>query len=211
VESKLSRLIISVEPEQGATLTVERDGRAVGSAQWGLAVPVDPGRHDVQARGPGLVPWGREINVGASPELHEVRIPRLALDARRPVATAPDSASSPAADRHTIGLVALAAGVAGLGLGTGLALRAHSKNASAEAAGCDDRGCPTQAGVNLRHSAISAGNWATVSTGLGLAGVAAAGLFFWVLPEPEQAHSSLARVVPHLTDEAAGIDVCGRF
>src|SRR6185295_12034649 len=226
LESKLSRLIIQVEPQQRATLTVERDGSALGSAQWGLAVPVDPGRHQVRARGPGLVPWVREISVGATPQLHDVHIPRLALAGPNPVPcdeqqtgegcaaltlAAPDSAASPVAVRHTLGLVALGAGVAALGLGTGLALHAHSKNASAEAAGCDDRGCPTQASLNLRRSAVSSGNWATVSTTLGLASVAAGGLLLWILPQPDEARAPLARVLPRLTDEAAGIDVYGRF
>jgi hypothetical protein len=225
LESKLSRLIIEVEAQQGASLTVERDGSSVDSAQWGTALPLDPGRHEVRAHGPGLAPWVREINVGISPELHELRIPRLARDAGTPVSceqnagggcapstlTPPDPAESPTSDRHTIGLVAMGAGVAALGLGTGLAIRAHSKNSSAEAAGCDDRGCPTQSSLSLRRSAISAGNWATVSTSLGIAGVAAAGLLLWVLPQPDGADSSSARLLPLLTDQTAGLDLRGRF
>ena len=59
VEPKVSRLVIEVDPQQRAALTLHRDGSVVDPAQWGLAVPVDPGTHQVQAGGPGLVPWAR--------------------------------------------------------------------------------------------------------------------------------------------------------
>jgi tetratricopeptide (TPR) repeat protein len=220
VEPKLARLIIEVESEQRAALTVERDGSAIGSPQWGIAVPVDPGWHQVRAHGPGLVPWSREIKVEAAPQVYTVSIPALPADAGSCDPTAGGGCSSPP-DRTTpvaesyldsaqnqIGLVALGVGVAGLGLSIGLAIRAHSKNESAEARGCNDRGCPTIGSLNLRRQARSAGNWATVSGGIGLFGAAAAGILFWVWPEPD---ASAARVVPHVSGDITGVEVYGRF
>ena len=100
-------------------------------------------------------------------------------------------------------------GVAGLGVGTGLALHARAKNESAEAAGCDARGCPTTASLELRKEAIKAGNWATVSAGIGLAGLAAGGILLWALPHPDRAEA--VRVLPNVTLGSAGLDVYGRF
>ena len=112
--------------------------------------------------------------------------------------------------RHTIGFAALGVGVVGLGFGAGFAIHTYSKNQSAEQAGCDDRGCPDQASLHLRRQAVSSGNWATITTGIGLAGVAA-GILFWILPEPEPSSKPMARVVPRLTADGAGIDAYGQF
>jgi hypothetical protein len=225
VEPKLSRLIIEVEPKQHAALTLERDGSLVGPPGWGLAVPVDPGVHEVRARGLGLLPWAQQVEVGASPFVYSLRVPVLPLAARDPapcdpasgdVCAPPDGAALGSEAhglplRHTIGFAALGVGVVGLGFGAGFALHTYSKNQSAEEAGCNDRGCPDQASLDLRRQAVASGNWATVTTSIGLAGVLAAGILFWVLPEPEPSPKPTAKVMPRLTAGGAGIDVCGQF
>jgi hypothetical protein len=223
VESKLSRLIIEVEPKQRVALRLERDGSLVGPAQWGLAVPVDPGVHDVRAGGEGLVPWARQVEVGTSPVVYTVRVPVLPLAARDPepcdpisghgcdppdrAARHPESQGLPL--QQTLGFAALGVGAAGLGLGVGFAIHAYSKNQDAEDAGCNGGGCPDGASLNLRRQAVSAGNWATVGTGVGLAGLATAGVLFWMLPDGGR--SEVATVVPRWTADVAGIDVCGEF
>ena len=111
---------------------------------------------------------------------------------------------------HKIGLAALGVGVVGLGVGTGFALHARSKNESSEAAGCSDRNCPNASSLALRRDAVSAGNWATVAAGVGLASLAAAGILFWVVPE-SSAPEPIARVVPRVETNSAGIDVYGAF
>jgi hypothetical protein len=222
VEPKLSRLIIQVAPQQHAVLTLERDGNLVASPEWGLAFPVDPGVHEVRAGGARVVPWVHQVLVGANPEIYTVRVPVLpfadggsaacdptanagcdptALGSERPVTTT----------QEAIGLVALGVGVAGLGVGVGFAIHAYSKNESSEDAGCDDRGCPDQASLNLRRQAVSAGNWATLGTGVGLAGVGAAALLFWVFPDPDATANRTARLQPRLARDVAGLDVYGRF
>jgi hypothetical protein len=230
VEPKLSRLVIDVAPEQHAALTLERDGIPLGSSEWGVAVPVDPGVHEVRARGAGLVPWSDRVDVGASAEVYTVRVPALAAADEAPVPCDPTAgdACDPSADpsalalgsersvttttaREALGFVALGVGVAGLGAGVGFAIHAYSKNQSSEDAGCDDRGCPDRASLGLRRQAVSAGNWATLGTGIGLAGLGAAALLFWVVPDPDAAPSPAARLQPRLDWDVAGLDLYGRF
>jgi hypothetical protein len=159
--------------------------------------------------------------------VHRVRIPALPLAPSAAAAGLPAAAAAscdpatgrscaapeaPGADsslRPALGITALGVGVAGLGVGTGLALHARAKNESAEAAGCDARGCPTTASLELRKEAIKAGNWATVSAGIGLAGLAAGGILLWALPHPDRAEA--VRVLPNVTLGSAGLDVYGRF
>jgi hypothetical protein len=54
LEPRLPRLTIVVSPDaRAAGLEVTRDGIVVGEAQWGVAVPVDPGAHRVEVTAPG--------------------------------------------------------------------------------------------------------------------------------------------------------------
>jgi hypothetical protein len=227
VEPKLSRLVIETEGAQRAALIIERDGTVVDAAEQGVAMPVDPGLHEVRAHGTGLVPWSQVVEVDASPVVHRVRIPALPL---APAAAAPVLLAAPASGcdpatggcaapeargedsslRPALRITALGVGVAGLGLGTGLALHARAKNESSEAAGCDARGCPTTSSLELRKEAIKAGNWATVSAGIGLAGVAG-GILLWALPDPAREPAAALRVLPNVTLGSAGLDLYGRF
>jgi hypothetical protein len=223
VELKISRIVIQVEPAQQAALTVERDGSIVGAAQWGLAVPVDPGEHEIRAYGPGFVPFRRVVDVGTSPRLHTVQIAALPLtsDEAAPCDLERGECEPPADAKpartfweplpHRLGLAALSVGVVSLGVSTGFALHAASKNSRSEAAGCGDRGCPDEEGLALRREAVSAGNWATVAAGAGLAGIAAAGILFWVVPEPAASSEPTARISPRVGNETAGIEFYGRF
>src|SRR3954451_18080512 len=52
MEKVLSRMTIEV-PSAPPGVVVERDGVRVGDAQWGLAMPVDPGPHTIIVRAPG--------------------------------------------------------------------------------------------------------------------------------------------------------------
>jgi hypothetical protein len=219
VEPKVSRIVIEVAAEQRTALTVERDGSVVGPPQWGLAVPVDPGQHEIRAHGPGFVPWTSVVHVDASPRLHTVKIAALPVSATPDVPCNPEQSNCQPSDAtpspffepvaHKLGLAALGVGVVSLGIGTGFALHARSKNESSDAAGCSDRACPNVSSLELRRDAVSAGNWATVSVGVGLASLAAAGILFWVVPEPAPEPS--ARVMPRVGADMAGVDLFGRF
>ena len=64
LEPGLSRLTVLV-PSPDAGLVVKRDAVPLGPASWGVAVPVDPGPHVVQATAPGRRPFSLEVTVGA--------------------------------------------------------------------------------------------------------------------------------------------------
>src|SRR5262249_41226110 len=56
LEKKLARLTITVDGA-GAKVQVTRDGVAIDHAAFGTAVPVDPGKHVVEATAPGKKGW----------------------------------------------------------------------------------------------------------------------------------------------------------
>jgi hypothetical protein len=202
IAPKLPKLSIEVPPISTERLVIERDGSTVGRAQWGLAVPVDPGLHRVRVSGPGLSPWVTEIDIPGEPALHTISIPAVALEPRQPF-LAPMS--------HKIGLAALGVGVIGLGTSGVFAIEASSKNAGSNRAGCVDNGCPTVASRELRQKALAAGNRATWAFGVGVVGLAAAAVLFWALPEPPPPSVAGVWLRPVADLNGGALRLAGRF
>ena len=175
VQPRLPKLSIEVPPASVAQmLLIERDGSPVGRAQWGLAVPVDPGMHRVRASAPGYVSWEAQVDVSNDPAVRRLSVPPLQPRASFLTPTS-----------RKVGLGALGVGVAALGLGSVFAVQAHSKNQDSYRAGCNDNGCPTPGSRKLRQAAIDAGNRATWAVGAGAVSLTAAAVLFWVVPGEE--------------------------
>lgn len=77
IEGKLSRLTITADAKAPANLEVKRDGVVVGRAQFGTAIPVDPGPHKVTATAPGKKLWETTVTVEKGPSTKEVTVPEL--------------------------------------------------------------------------------------------------------------------------------------
>src|SRR5579862_9018298 len=75
LEPKLARLIIAVGPSAGERIEVRRDGVTLGSAEWGVPIPVDPGPHSVTASAPGRLRWSATVELANGPDVVEVTIP----------------------------------------------------------------------------------------------------------------------------------------
>lgn len=161
LEPKLSRLAIKVSGDASG-LTITRDGEALESAELGVAIPVDPGTHVIEASAPGKQTFSQSIEVGKEGDSKVVEIPALA-DGAGP---APGPADEPAKDgggsaQGTIGLVMGGVGIVGVAVGAVFGLSASSKWKDAKAE-CSDYpyGCGSE-GVALQDDAKSA---ATIST-----------------------------------------------
>jgi serine/threonine-protein kinase len=177
LEPKLSRLSVQVPAENLiAGFELFRDGEPIGKALYGIAVPVDPGEHKLEARAPGRLSWTGTQHVGADGASATISVPVLEIDpnAAVPAATAasgpaPGAAASSAPDgdlqrastQRTVGLVTGGAGVVALGLGGFFGLRAMSKNDDA-LEHCSGGTCRDQKGVDLTNDAQNAANLANV-------------------------------------------------
>ncbi|HSY22606.1 MAG TPA: hypothetical protein VK841_10855 [Polyangiaceae bacterium] len=98
LEPNLSRLTILVNPgtAQLPDVTVKRDRVSVGQAAWGVASPVDPGEHVIEASAPGKLVWSTRVVVGTDHDSKTVAIPEL--DDETP-ATSSSGSGSDAADK----------------------------------------------------------------------------------------------------------------
>jgi len=169
LEPKLVRLAIAVPEGAPADLEVTRDGVPVGKAQWGTAVPVDPGKHEVTAKAPGKPAFRAAVDLATAGASETVTVDLAAAAAAaappamaprgEPLQREPPADAGPATKRKSTGLmvggiVLTGVGVLGLGMGA-LIVGACSKPE-------DNPDC--------KENAVPAGY---VIGGLGIAGMAA--------------------------------------
>lgn len=205
LEPKLSMLTIAVpEATEVSGLRVERDGDEVARATWGVAVPVDPGEHRIDASAPGRRSWHQPITFGRTAERKGLEVPVLALipKAAPPAPPAPPIVRREAPDsspparttarridldgsqpdrRHqltageTTGIVIGAAGVIALGGAGYFTLRALNRKHAYEALGVE-----CQLDCQELRDARAAGNLATILS-IGGAALTTAGIITYAL------------------------------
>ena len=74
LEPKLSRLSITIASQSG-TVQVTRDGQPVDAAAIGSALPIDPGKHVIEATSAGKRKWSETIEIGSAAAQASMQIP----------------------------------------------------------------------------------------------------------------------------------------
>jgi hypothetical protein len=123
LEPRIPRLEIQV-PENAAGLQVERDGQPVPESSFGMALPVDPGPHRIEARAPGKTAWSTTV-AAEDGQVARVTVPRLEdapdAPAAGPIVATTDATTEPegrsSGTQKTLGWVALGGSAAFLGAG----------------------------------------------------------------------------------------------
>jgi hypothetical protein len=222
IEPKLSRLTLLVPPElDEPELELWLDGTPVGRAARGVATPVDPGRHVVEAKAPGKKPLRMEVEVLPNADQKTVMITQLEslppsaqpqpmtpvsepanapapirpLPVRDEVMTRPTPLSVYIAGGVTLGLAA-AAGVTG-----GLYLHERSEDESKRES---DRNAAQEHYDSARVLGV-----ANAALWVGAVGGAVLTTYLYVT-RPERPLPS-ARVLPFVSAEAAGLCATGEF
>lgn len=104
---KVPRIVI--RSEEPGDVTVKVDGAVVAKDAWSF-IPVDPGKHRVDATAPTKQPWGKDVDAPAESRAVDVVIPKLSVVQETRVVTVEDTGSG----RRTLGFVLGGVGVAGL-------------------------------------------------------------------------------------------------
>ncbi|MGH7297949.1 MAG: hypothetical protein ACRELB_23615, partial [Polyangiaceae bacterium] len=212
---RLSRLAILVPPGAASQgVVVERDGVAIGPAEWGVPVPVDPGVHAIAASAPGHKSWSTTVQLPARPDTLQVTVPQLDAAIATPAAPAHDAIVTPPSDAapaspsppetptalaarratwRTVALTLAGAGVVGLGIGTYFAFHAKSTYDGATSSGhcLPDNQCDGT-GKQQRSDAFSQASVATVALGLGAAAVVGGAVLYFTAPAGTQAAAGVA-------------------
>lgn len=77
IESRVPRIVVVTGPNAGLDgLEIRLDGLEIRPEAWGVAMPVDPGNHTVQAIAPGHTAWTSTSTLGPS-EKKTVEVPVL--------------------------------------------------------------------------------------------------------------------------------------
>jgi hypothetical protein len=235
---QLSTLTIRVPASsQTPGLTVKRDGKFVGTAMLGTAVPVDPGEHTLEASAPGKETWTGTVEVPGNAAMAAVDIPVLkdapkgAEPAPAESGTAAPSGASMAASaggghggdrqpgatgrgdtQRIIGIVSGVVGVVGGGIGVVFALRSKSKDDESTShcgIGGDPNACD-DLGLQLNDEAKQAATISTVSFVAGAAFLAGGAVLYLTAPSDEPEGTAI-RVAPALGPRAQGLLVQGTF
>lgn len=218
VEPRLSRLKIELPRDNDmAALEVKLDGNVVGRPALGVAVPVDPGTHEVAVSAPGKVPWRTSVVVEPGPSTVAVAIPAL-LDAPKIAQPAPFSPTpapathdrAPESNDGTTQRIAAYAlgglGVIGVGLGAVFGVDAIGKNDDSYEQGCIGNNCSPEAGA-LRKDAQTSGTISTIAFIAGGAALAGGAVLFFTAPSArsESTRAPVARM--RLAPGAAAVEI----
>lgn len=234
LEPTLSRLQITTSAAVDG-LEVKRDGAVMGSAELGIAIPVDPGTHTIEAAAPKKLSWATQIEVKEPGKTVTVTIPTLkdapveapppasttappppppptATATPMPSSSAPPPPMPPADDgsgRRTTGLIVGGVGIVSIGVGTVFALSAKSKYDDSLKACPNDKNLCTAQGVSQRDDARTAGNIATIGFGVGAALVATGAILWFTAPSASAGGPEKARVT--VTPTVGGAMVRGQW
>jgi hypothetical protein len=203
---QLARLTIVVPDSArlpGMKLT--RDGSEVGRGQWGVALPVDPGKHEIEVTAPGKKPLRQSIDVYGAAANETLTVPAL-LDA--PVEAKPMGEKAARAAHFSalqwVGVATAGAGVVGLAAGGVFALVAKNKSAQAN---CPGGACPDRHSLELNQDARAFGDRATIALIVG-GGLAAVGATLFFIPV---GRDEAVAVVPSVAPASASLQLAGRF
>lgn len=213
LKPRLSRLVIVVDPTTAPPgISVVRNGTPVGAAQWGVAIPVDPGQVKITVTAPDRRAWEISVDVRNEGADERVVVPGLEpTPTVQRVYISPMQVSPPQPEfldrpKNWVGLGLGGVGVVGLGLFTYFGLDSQSKYRKSDA-GCNaDDQCSPDA-ISTRQDAYDAGVRANVSLAVG-AGCLLAGSVLLLLdidspPQSGKPHWSAAPLVGKDTYGAA--------
>lgn len=205
LEPTLSRLTI----QAGSTpkgFTIEKDGVRLDVGALGVAVPTDPGKHEIVATAPGFDPWTGTVEVAAGAARAAITIPELA-----PTKAADTAAASGGEVRIAgivVGSVGVATAVVGGVLG-GLTLATVS-NAEGDDSLCGADKLCTPAGLDEIESARTTGIVSTILLAVGGA-AAAGGLIMIIVGGPSDGPEAAWTVTPWAAPGGGGAAAWLRF
>ena len=224
LEPQVSRLTIVVKAEV-PDLTVRFDGTGLGRAAWGSTMPVDPGKHVVDASAPGRATWHKEVLMEAKGERQTIEVPALepeslAGSAANPtaggaVAANASSTSPPSSPRsNTVGYIAGAVGLAGLTTGAIFGVLAMNKWNDAKNNHCPNNVCDSQA-PGLSDEANKRAWISDIGLGVGIVGVGLGAYLLWMRGSDSSPTAPSTSRAPHMTPlvgvNAAGMSVTGSW
>jgi len=201
LRARVPKLTLSLAPNAPRTSTVRDGSVELGSAAFGIALPLDPGAHRLLVSAPGFTTQSFDIQLTEGETRSLVVTPGAATGAVSAAVSGPsqpvvshDAASAGRPGRRTLGFVLGGVGVAGLSVGTVAGLLMASKKSAVDDGCHPDKSC-TNAGLAAAHSAHDLQIVANVSWVVGAAALGA-GTYFLLTSGPSSKPSSSVALAP---------------
>lgn len=181
---RLSRLTVKVVSPSTPGLELTRDGSVLEHAQYGAAIAVDAGPHQVRASAPGYQSWSGEIQVSGEGNTVTLEVPAL-RPAPKPRATRPEllveGTPIPGGSQRIAAIAIGGLGIVGVGIGGFFGLSAQNSYSDSKAE-CNERDRCTSQGVDLRSSAKNKALVATVGSAIGAAALVTGTVLWFTAP-----------------------------
>ena len=169
------RLIIPDELRSVEGLSITWDGFALDPATWETAIPVDTGKHIIEATASSWRPWREEVTIEGKERAFEQKVPMLEkLPEEKPKPPPDDVPKKPPPSTSTwmrpVGIAGAGVGVASLIAGGVLGGLAMSRFDASNAEGkCDAKNFCNAVGVTLRGESLGFARGSTVLIPVGAA------------------------------------------
>ena len=202
LEARVPRVTLTLAPgaPQGSTV---RDGNVeLGAAAFGIALPMDPGSHELVVSAPGYAPRSFMIQLAAGENRAVVVSPGTAgsqVSAGPPVAAPvnpPREVSSNHANTRTLGFVLGGVGVAGFGVGAIAGAMMLGKKSTVDAGCHPDKSC-SSAALDAAHAGRTLEIVSNVGWIVGAASLAV-GAYLVISSGPSSKPSSALAVAPNV-------------
>lgn len=203
LEPRLPKLLIELAPS-ASSATVKRDGVELGAASLGIAVPVDPGAHELVVQMSGRADHSVSIHVA------EAESKRVVLEAGPALAAQPSAnhnatSSASGSSTATAGFVIGGIGVAGIATSLVLGAMVLDRKSTVDRE-CNGNVCSAE-GVDAANSGKTLSTVSTIAFAAGAVGVGV-GLYLVLSSKPSPQSARIEFVSrPGLTGLALG----GRF
>jgi hypothetical protein len=226
LEPRLSRLTINVEsPADGFALL--RDGVPIGAPSWGVAVPIDPGPHKLEASAPRKRIWSTTINIPDAATPVSVAVPPLDDAPEQPIPATPAAGTNLVTGLAPVGDVAMtqagprqgrwvpvailgAVGAIALGTGVVFGIKYEEANGDARQICRSSVNCTMQE-IDDHSSLVDTASRdltiEAVSLGIGVAAVLAGGYRWWRNTRRSPRADSTHVFVEPMAFGLAGIDL----
>lgn len=213
LEPRISKLEIDVpDANKVDGLEVKRGDEKIESAMWNRALPVDGGTYTISASAQGSLPWSTQLTIAAEHDSKTLEVPKLAPAPHQdapPVTTVATGAPSvhqtatPAAPPSRVPAFVVGGGAIAL-LGGALAFDLWGDSTYNDA--------KAEMTSQARRDSLydSANTKRDVAIGLGVGGIAAAGVATWLFLRGGHDESSTAQAV-RVVPTSNGLAVLGSF
>jgi hypothetical protein len=211
LEKRLPKLILETD-RATPDLIVLRDGKEVGAATFGLALPVDPGRHTIVVRAPGRKDNVLSVELGEGEQRSLKLEPGVPVDAVKPTQESAPSAALTAksgkatSSTRTAGFVVGGIGAAGLvtSLITGAVVLSKKSTVDDE---CSNKVCSPE-GVQAGEDGALFSTVSTVAFAVGAVGL---GVGTYLVLSSDDSGEEQSRLGVEARPGQASLTLGGRF